>query len=69
MEVIGPNVLELPELGIIGFYGYANAHDFQLPVAAYEEDYGTQWEVVAKYTGKYSVSTRTALPSISSATI
>jgi len=43
---------KLPDLGIIGSNGLANARDFQVPVAAYEEDYDSDWSVVARFNGE-----------------
>ncbi len=51
LEIFGPNHFQLPELGVIGSSGCANARDFQIPTAFFEEDY-TRWEVIAKYAGK-----------------
>lgn len=42
---------KLPELGFIGSSGLANARDFQVPVAAYEEDHHSEWHVVARFDG------------------
>lgn len=42
---------KLPELGFIGSSGLANTRDFQVPVAAYEEDYHSQWNVVGRFNG------------------
>jgi homogentisate 1,2-dioxygenase len=41
----------LPELGLIGSHGLANAVDFLTPVAAYEEGGGT-FQIVHKYGGQ-----------------
>ncbi len=43
-------LLRLPELGLIGANGLANARDFQTPVAAYEDRDGA-FEVIAKFQG------------------
>lgn len=40
----------LPELGLLGSHGLANAVDFAVPVAAYEEK-RTEYQVVQKYCG------------------
>jgi homogentisate 1,2-dioxygenase len=40
---------ELPELGPIGSNCLANARDFQAPVAAFEEDQGTEWRIICKF--------------------
>ncbi|NYT58984.1 homogentisate 1,2-dioxygenase [Alcaligenaceae bacterium] len=42
--------LRLPELGPIGSNGLANARDFQIPVAWYEDVEG-EFELIAKFTG------------------
>ncbi|MCC2594803.1 homogentisate 1,2-dioxygenase [Pusillimonas sp. MFBS29] len=42
--------LRLPELGPIGSNGLANARDFQIPVAWYEDIEG-EFELIAKFTG------------------
>ena len=43
-------MFRLPDLGLIGANGLANARDFQTPVAAYEDRDG-DFEVVAKFLG------------------
>jgi homogentisate 1,2-dioxygenase len=43
-------LLRLPDLGLIGANGLANARDFQTPVAAYEDRDG-EFELVAKFGG------------------
>ena len=44
---------QLPELGPIGSNGLANARDFQIPTAAYDEDVGgATWSIVAKFNGQ-----------------
>jgi homogentisate 1,2-dioxygenase len=43
-------LFRLPDLGLIGSNGLANARDFQTPVAAYEDRSG-DFEVVAKFLG------------------
>ncbi|KZF22242.1 Homogentisate 1,2-dioxygenase [Xylona heveae TC161] len=42
----------LPELGPIGSNCLANARDFQVPVAAFEEDTSTTWHILAKFNGR-----------------
>ncbi|KAI9670669.1 MAG: Intermediate filament protein [Alyxoria varia] len=42
---------QLPELGPIGSNGLANARDFQVPVAAFDEDTDSTWYVLAKFGG------------------
>ncbi len=44
--------LRLPELGPIGSNGLANARDFQIPVAWYEDIEG-EFELIAKFTGGF----------------
>lgn len=44
--------LRLPELGPIGSNGLANARDFQIPVAWYEDRDG-DFELIAKFTGGF----------------
>ncbi|KAI9149879.1 homogentisate 1,2-dioxygenase [Paramyrothecium foliicola] len=39
---------QLPELGPLGSNGLANTRDFQVPVAAYDEDF-SPWTIVAKF--------------------
>lgn len=41
----------LPELGVIGANGLANARDFQIPVAAFEDKTG-HFKLIAKFLGK-----------------
>lgn len=43
---------KLPELGFIGSNGLANARDFQVPVAAYEEDTNSKWSIIGKFNGE-----------------
>ena len=45
------NHFELPELGPIGSNGLANARDFQVPVANYQDD-ATEWKVISKFENK-----------------
>lgn len=40
---------QLPELGPIGSNGLANARDFQIPVADYENDTTSEWSVICKF--------------------
>ena len=42
----------LPELGVIGSNGLANARDFEIPVAWYE-DKDCDFQVISKYQGKF----------------
>ncbi len=48
-ENFGP-LFRLPDLGLIGANGLANARDFETPVAAYE-DHDGDFELVAKFLG------------------
>ena len=38
----------IPDLGPIGSNGLANERDFQIPVAAYEDD-ATEWEIYTRF--------------------
>lgn len=40
---------KLPELGFMGTNAMANSRDFQIPVAAYEEDVGSDWSIVGRF--------------------
>lgn len=52
-EVFGGH-FTLPELGVIGTNGLANARDFEVPVAAYENvDKEGEYIVTSKYSGKF----------------
>jgi homogentisate 1,2-dioxygenase len=42
----------LPDLGLIGSRGLANAHDFMAPVAAFEDD-PDEYELVQKFGGRF----------------
>lgn len=42
---------QLPELGPLGSNALANARDFQIPVAAFDEDTNSTWHVLAKFNG------------------
>jgi len=42
---------ELPSLGVIGANGLSNAHDFEAPVAAFEDREGITWTNYTKYCG------------------
>ena len=42
----------LPELGPIGSSCLANARDFQAPRAAFEEDLGSKWSIIAKFNNR-----------------
>lgn len=43
---------KLPELGPIGSNGLANARDFQVPTAAFDEDTSSEWTIYCKYSNK-----------------
>jgi homogentisate 1,2-dioxygenase len=55
---------ELPPLGAAGSNGLANPRDFQVPVAAFEEDYGpnTSWTIISKFTGNLFAATQNHTP-------
>lgn len=55
---------ELPPLGATGSNGNANARDFQVPVAAFEEDYGpnTTWTIIGKFGGNLFSATQDHTP-------
>jgi homogentisate 1,2-dioxygenase len=44
-------VFTLPSLGPLGSFGCANSRDFQIPVAAYEEDTETEFRIINKFNG------------------
>ncbi|KAH8100772.1 homogentisate 1,2-dioxygenase [Cristinia sonorae] len=50
-EIYGSHY-ELPELGPLGANGLANVRDFEHPVAKFEIDTNTPWEIVYKVGGK-----------------
>ena len=54
-------MFRLPELGPIGANGLANARDFLVPVAAFE-DGGGEYELVKKYGGRFWSATQPASP-------
>ncbi|EEU41144.1 uncharacterized protein NECHADRAFT_46144 [Fusarium vanettenii 77-13-4] len=43
---------KLPELGFMGSNALANARDFQVPLAFYEEDTTSEWTIVSKFNEK-----------------
>ncbi|KAF5232145.1 hypothetical protein FANTH_13142 [Fusarium anthophilum] len=43
---------KLPELGVIGSSGLANARDFQIPTANYEQDTISRWSIISRFNGK-----------------
>ncbi|KAK7898028.1 hypothetical protein LTR67_004660 [Exophiala xenobiotica] len=45
-------VFTLPNLGPLGSFGCANARDFQIPVAAYEDDVETEYRIMTKFNGR-----------------
>jgi len=52
---------QLPELGPIGSNGLANTRDFQIPVAAFDED-DSQWHVIAKFNNSLFSATQFHTP-------
>lgn len=52
----------LPELGPIGSNCLANARDFQIPLARFDEDTSSTWSVVNKYNGKLYVAEQNHTP-------
>lgn len=51
LEVFGAH-FELPDLGPIGSNGLANPRDFLTPVASFDEDSDSDWEIITKFNGK-----------------
>lgn len=51
----------LPELGPIGSNCLANARDFQVPTAAFDED-ASQWSIVNKFNGDFFIATQNHTP-------
>lgn len=45
-------VFVLPSLGPLGSFGCANSRDFQIPVAAYEDEQSTEHLLTTKYNGR-----------------
>ncbi|RCI13077.1 hypothetical protein L249_1115 [Ophiocordyceps polyrhachis-furcata BCC 54312] len=52
----------LPELGPIGSNCLANARDFQVPVASFDEDTGTEWSIINKFNGQLFVAKQSHTP-------
>lgn len=52
----------LPELGPIGSNCLANARDFQIPKAAFNEDVGSSWRIIAKFNNNLFSSTQNHTP-------
>jgi homogentisate 1,2-dioxygenase len=52
----------LPELGPIGSNCLANARDFQIPLARFDEDTSSTWSVINKYNGKLYVAKQNHTP-------
>ena len=54
----------IPDLGPIGANGLANERDFSAPVAAYEDDYGTdvEWKIYSRFCGKTFLYTQDHSP-------
>jgi homogentisate 1,2-dioxygenase len=53
---------QLPELGPIGSNGLANARDFQAPVAYFNEDTTTKWQVISKFNNSLFSATQFHTP-------
>ena len=56
---------ELPNLGATGSNGLANARDFQVPLAAFEEDHSstsTNWTITGKFNGNLFAMTQNHTP-------
>ncbi|KAL4908295.1 hypothetical protein BDW74DRAFT_166068 [Aspergillus multicolor] len=60
-EIFGSHY-ELPELGPIGSNGMAMPRDFEIPVAAFDIDTGSKWEIVVKLMGNLFVYTQIHTP-------
>ena len=45
-------VFTLPNLGLIGSFGCANTRDFNIPVAAYENDTKSEYRIITKFNGR-----------------
>ncbi|KAK2595896.1 hypothetical protein N8I77_013601 [Diaporthe amygdali] len=59
LETYEQHHFTLPELGPIGSNGLANARDFQAPVASYDMDTDSEWEILIKYANQtYQASQR-----------
>ncbi|KAJ9138241.1 Homogentisate 1,2-dioxygenase [Pleurostoma richardsiae] len=52
LEIYEQHHFTLPELGPIGSNGLANSRDFQIPVAAFDEDCENEWHILIKYANK-----------------
>ena len=52
----------LPELGPIGSNCLANARDFQIPHATFDEDTSSKWSIFNKFAGKIFVATQNHTP-------
>ncbi|RDA87768.1 hypothetical protein CP532_2464 [Ophiocordyceps camponoti-leonardi (nom. inval.)] len=52
----------LPELGPIGSNCLANPRDFQVPVASFDEDTGTEWSIINKFNGQLFVAKQSHTP-------
>ncbi|KAF2639827.1 Homogentisate 1,2-dioxygenase [Massarina eburnea CBS 473.64] len=53
---------KLPELGPIGSNGLANARDFQVPVADFDEDTDSEWHILSKFAGHLFQAKQTHTP-------
>lgn len=60
-EIFGSH-FELPDLGIIGSNGLAHPRDFEYPVASFDLDDETTWEVTYKLAGDMYAYTQTHTP-------
>lgn len=52
----------LPNLGPLGSFGLANARDFQIPVASFDEDSSTTYRIFAKFNGHIFVAEQDHTP-------
>ncbi|KIX00661.1 homogentisate 1,2-dioxygenase [Rhinocladiella mackenziei CBS 650.93] len=49
-------VFTLPNLGPLGSFSLANARDFQIPVAAYDDDTSHEYKIISKFNGQLYVA-------------
>jgi homogentisate 1,2-dioxygenase len=52
----------LPNLGPLGSFGLANARDFQVPVASFDEDTENTYRIIAKFNNNLFVATQDHTP-------
>lgn len=52
----------LPSLGPLGSFGLANARDFQIPMASFDEDTSSTYKLVAKFNGRLFVAAQDHTP-------